>query len=74
MLDEYIEIFMIYMTFLLTMAIHPARKAQIILLIAEKVQSLNKYLDFLDIFLEKKASILSKTSKLNQYAIKVQKS
>ena len=59
------------MTFLLTMAIHPAQGG---LLIAEKMQILIKYLDFSDIFLKEKAFILPATTNLNQYAIKLQKS
>ena len=36
-LDEYIEIFVMHIIFLLTMAIYLARKVQIILLITKKV-------------------------------------
>lgn len=46
------------MTFLLTIAIYPAKKAQIILLIAEKIKILIKDSDFLNVFLRKKALIL----------------
>ena len=55
------------------MAIHLARKTQIVLLVAKKVKILIKYLDFLDIFLEEKALILSEAIKLNQNAIELQK-
>ena len=54
------------------MAIYLAKKAQIALLVTKKVQILIKYLDFLDIFLKKKALILLKTIKSNQHAIKLQ--
>ena len=60
------------MIFLLTIAIHLAKKAQIVLLIAQKVSILNEYLDFLDIFLEKKNLILLKATKINQHVIKLQ--
>ena len=47
------------------MAIYPARKAQIVLLVAKEVKISTKYLDFSDVFLEKKALILSEATKLN---------
>ena len=54
------------------MAIYPAREAQIALLVAKKVKILTKYLDFLDVFIEEKASILLEVTELNQHAIKLQ--
>ena len=54
------------------MPIHPAQEAQIALLVAEKVKISTKYLDFLDVFLEEKALILPKVTKLNQHTIKLQ--
>ena len=72
-MDKHIEAFIVHVTFFLTMVIHPARKAQIILLVAKKVKIPTKYLDFLDVFLEKKVLILLEATKLNQYAIKLQK-
>ena len=54
------------------MAIYPARKTHIALLIAKEVKISTNYLDFLDVFSEKKALILSKITDLNQYAIKLQ--
>ena len=73
-LDKNIEAFVMHMTTLSLnlMPIHPVQKAQIILLVAKKVQILNKYLDFSDIFLDEKALILPKTIKLNQYVINLQ--
>ena len=64
-MDKHVEAFIIYITFLLTMAIHPAIKTQIALLISKKVQILAKYWDFLNVFLEEKAVILPKATKLN---------
>ena len=55
------------------MPIYPAYKTQIVLLIAEKVKVSIKYLNFSDIFLEKKTSILLKATNLNQHIIKLQK-
>ena len=72
-MDKHIEAFMMYVTFLLTMAIYLAKKTQIVLLVAKKLKILIKYLDFSDIFLEKKALILPETTELNQYAIKQHK-
>ena len=61
-----------YMTFLLTIAIQPAKKAQIALLAAKKVKIFIKYSDFSDIFLEEKALILLEATEFNQYTIKQQ--
>ena len=71
-LDKHVEIFVMHVIFLLTMAIYLARKAQIALLIAKKGKIATKYSDFSDIFLEKKALILPEATKLNQHAIKLQ--
>ena len=71
MLDKHIKAFVIYMLFLLTMAIHPTKKDQIVFLIAKKVQILLKYPDFSDIFLEEKVLVSLVTTKLNSYAIKL---
>ena len=65
---------MVHVTSLLTMAIHPAREAQIALLVAKEVKIPTKYSDFSDIFLEEKASILLEITELNQYAIELQES
>ena len=72
-LDKHIETFVLHVTSLSTMLIHPARKAQIALLVAKEVKIPTKYSDFSDVFLEEKASILLKITELNQHAIKLQK-
>ena len=54
------------------MPIHLAQKTQIALLVAKKVKILIKYSNFLNVFLEEKTLILPKTTKINQYAIKLQ--
>ena len=53
------------MIFLLIIAIHPAKRVEIVLLITKKKQISIKYLNFLNIFLEKKALVLLKVIKLN---------
>ena len=73
-LDEHVEAFVVHVTSLSTMALHPAREAQIASLVIEEVQIPSKYLDFLDVFLEEKASILPKATDLNQHAIELQES
>ena len=55
------------------MAIHPAKEAQMALLVAEEVKISTKYSDFSDVFLEEKASILPEATELNQHVIELQK-
>ena len=71
-LNEYVETFMVHVISLSTMAINPAREAQIASLVAKEVKIPIKYSGFLDVFLEEKALILSEVTELNQYAIKLQ--
>ena len=73
-LNENVEAFVVHVTSLRlnSIVIHPAKKAQIALLFAKKVQIPIKYSDFLDIFLEEKALILPEATKMNQYAIELQ--
>ena len=70
-LNEHIKAFVMHVTFLSTIAIHLARKAQIVLLITEEVKIPTKYSDFLDVFSKAKASILSEITELNQHVIKL---
>ena len=56
---------MVHVIFPLTMAIHPAKKAQIALLVTKEIKILTEYSDFSDIFLKKKALILPKVTKMN---------
>ena len=63
---------MVQVTSLLTIAIHPARKAQIALLVTKKVKISTEYSDFLNVFLEEKALILPKVTELNRHAIELQ--
>lgn len=73
-LNENIEALLVYVTSYslnnLTVLIHPVRKAKIALLIGKKMKISNKYSDFSDVFLEKRAFVLLKIMKLNQHAIK----
>lgn len=50
MLDDNIQIFLLYIKVLNLLLIHTAWKAQILLLIVKKVEILNKYSDFPDVF------------------------
>lgn len=72
-LDKNVEAFVIYIIsqFCLIL-IHLTRKTQIVLLLAKKIKILAKYLDFSNVFSEKKVLILLEKTKLNQYAIKMQ--
>ena len=63
---------MVHVTSLSTMVIHPAREAQIALLVAEKVKIPTEYSDFSNVFSEEKALILSEATELNQHAIELQ--
>ena len=56
------------------MLIHPAKEAQITLLLGEKVKIPIKYSDFSNVFSEEKASVLPELTKFNQHAIKLQDS
>ena len=71
-LDEHVEAFVVHVTSLSTMAIHPAREAQIASLIAEEVKIPTDYSDFSDVFSEEKASVLPEITDLNQHAIELQ--
>ena len=71
MLDKHVKAFIIYITTLLTIAIHLAKKAQIASLFTKKIQILSKYSDFSDVFLEEKFLMLLEATNLNQYTIKL---
>ena len=69
-MDENSETFIIHMVSLnLAPGIHPNRAAQIAFLLNKKVNIPDKYSDFANVFLEKKALVLSKRTKLNEHAI-----
>ena len=59
-LDEKSETFVVHVASLnLTPGIHPNRAARIASLLTEEVKILDKYSDFVDVFSEKKALVLS---------------
>ena len=55
----------------LRISIYPARKAQLALLLIEKVTVPIKYLNFADVFLEKLANIFSEQTRANEHTIKL---
>ena len=55
------------------MTIHLAKKAQLALLLAEKVTVPTEYLDFADVFLEKSSNVLPERNGANEHAIKLEK-
>ena len=74
-LDENIKAFVVYVNSLSLesrMIIYPAREIQIALLLANKVIVSAKYSDFTYVFPEKLANILSKQTKVNMHAIKLE--
>ena len=74
-MDEKSETFVIYVASLnLTLGIHSDRAAQIASLLAKEVRIPDKYSDFADVFLEKKALVLLERIELNEYAINLKDS
>ena len=72
--NENVEAFVVHVTSLNlnSMPIHPARKAQIALLVIEEVHIPSEYSDFSDVFSEEEASILPEVTEMNQHAIELQ--
>ena len=73
--DKNFEAFVLYVSFLSLgskMTIHPARKAQIALLLAKKVTIPAKYTNFSDVFSKKSAKMLPKRTKINKHAIELE--
>ena len=54
------------------LGIHPDREAQIILLLTKEVKISDIYLDFADVFLKKKALVLSECTDINKHIIKLE--
>ena len=54
------------------MIIHPARKVQLALLLAEKVTVPTEYLDFADVFSEKSANVLQERTGANKHTIELE--
>ena len=55
------------------MTIHPARKAQLALLLAKKVTMPTEYSVFANVFSEKSANVLSERTGANDHSIKLEK-
>ena len=55
----------------LKMTIHPARKAQLALLLAKKVTVPTKYSDFADVFSEKPPNVLPERTGANEHVIEL---
>lgn len=72
-MDEHFEAFLIYIISLSLslILINLAKNSQIALLITKKIKIPAEYLDFSDVFLEKKTLVLSELIKLSQHAIKL---
>lgn len=70
-LDKNVRTFVVYVAFLnlRQMTIFPARKTQIVLLVAEKVTISVKYFDFANVFLEKSVVELPKYLNINKHLI-----
>ena len=72
-LDDNIDAFVVYVSSLeLRMSIHPARKAQLALLLTKEVIVPTKYWDFADVLLEKSANVLSERTRANKHAIELE--
>ena len=54
------------------MTIHPARKAQLALLLAKKITVLAEYSDFANVFLKKLANIFLEQTGINEHIIKLE--
>lgn len=72
-LNKNIKTFVVYMAYKSAkMSIYSAQKAQIALLVAEKVIIAAEYLDFIDVFLKKTAVELPKRSGINNHVINLE--
>lgn len=74
--DKNVKAFVLYVTSLRlclepTISIYQIKETLIALLLTEIVTNPNKYTNYNNIFSKKKASILLKITKLNQYTIKL---
>ena len=69
-LDKKSETFVIYVASLnLVPRIHPNREAQIAFLLTNEVKILDEYLEFTNVFSEKKALVLPECIELNKHTI-----
>ena len=72
-LDENSKTFVVYVAFLSPVpGIYPDKEAQIASLFNKKDKIPDKYLDFVNVFLEKKTLVLLERTKLNKYTINLE--
>lgn len=72
-LDLSKKAFIVYIAYLSSkMIIYSAQKAQIVLLITEKIIILAEYLDYIDVFSKKSAAELPKHSNISKYFINLE--
>ena len=73
-LDENLEAFVVHVSSLRSkISIHPAKEAQLALLLTEEVTMPTEYLDFANVFSENSANVFWKRTGANEYAIKLEK-
>ena len=74
-LDKNFETLIDYVAFFnMALAIHPDEVAQIDLLFTKEIKIPDKYLDFVNVFLEKKALVLPKRTEFNKHTIDLKNS
>ena len=72
-LDENFESFVIHVASLnVALKIYPDKAAQIVSFLTKKVKIPNNYLDFVNVFSEKKTLVLPEHTKLNEHAINLE--
>ena len=72
-LDENVEAFVVHVSSLRSkMTIHPAREAQLALLLTKEVTVPVEYSDFADVFSEKSANVLPERTGANEHAIELE--
>ena len=72
-LDENAEAFVVHVSSLQSrMTIHPTKKAQLALLLAEKVTVQTEYSDYADVFSEKSANVLPEWTGANEHTIELE--
>ena len=68
-LNENFETFVTYVTSLASISVHLKKETYIAFLFNQEVKILDKYSDFVNVFLKEKSLILPEQTKLNKYAI-----
>ena len=73
-MDENVEAFVLHVSsFGSRMTIHPAREAQLALVLAKEVTVPVEYSDFADVFSKKSANVLPERTGANEHAIELEK-